>query len=173
MLFAHATGTIGKKVRLTEAFPEDAGEILDAWQPCGIRDAFHRDKPRSEEEEIRYLARNADSSQDHLFLVRRLEPDNRIVGTCGLHDLNDHALTARLGFCLFCDDEGVGECLEEAVQLTIKLAFDQLKLRCVWAHVPGGDKRAFDFFVRLGFIDATRDDPSRDVRIFEYQNPSL
>jgi RimJ/RimL family protein N-acetyltransferase len=180
MLFATVTQTIGKKVRLDSAHAEDARAILDAWQDINVRDSFHHDRPRNEMEEIEYLRENQESPNDHLFLVRRLKPDDRIVGTCGLHHLDAHALTARLGFCLFCKDEGVDGCLEEAIKLTAKIAFEMLRLRCVYVQVLENDDPAKALFRNLGFLDTQYVVPyhgkrgvRRLVRIMELQGPEL
>jgi RimJ/RimL family protein N-acetyltransferase len=180
MLFATVTQTIGKKVRLDSAHHGDAKAIMDAWQEVNVRDSFHHDKPRNVMEEGDYLRQNEDSPHDHLFLVRRLKPDDRIVGTSGLHHLDAHALTARLGFCLFCQDDGVGDCLEEAIQLTAKIAFEMLRLRCVYVQVLENDDPAKTLFRNLGFVDTQYVVPyhgkrgvHRLVRIMELQGPDL
>jgi RimJ/RimL family protein N-acetyltransferase len=124
------------RLRFTPAHPEDAERILEAIDPSTLTNFSFFAKPVGLEDERRYLERMDRSTHDHLYLIEeitRSEPEERrLIGSIGLHELDDVLCATRLGCIIYRKaDRGRGYG-GEAIRLMLDIAFTRLHLHKVY-----------------------------------------
>jgi RimJ/RimL family protein N-acetyltransferase len=180
MIFTQLIKDGDHKVCFIAAYPSDAERILDAWEEPAVQDSWHHFKPRSPEFERSYIAMMDASEHDYLFLVERAE-DRSLIGTVGVHNIEPHARTGRIGLMLFSSGAPEDDSLvEDAVDLIVHFAFERVGLLDVFILVMERDARTKAMLKKLGFQETSRcfphlasDGRSHQVCIFDKLAPTI
>jgi RimJ/RimL family protein N-acetyltransferase len=158
--------------------------ILLKGERIGLAEMLESDQPffrkwLADNEELRRIIENPDipdeESQQKWF-QRNLEPDRkmfsiivledeRLIGHCGLVEIDDTAKTGQLRITLgdtTSHGKGYGT---EATQLLLRYAFDTmgLGLESVWLRVRDDNPRAVRVYEKAGFSPAGTDDDRPEI----------
>lgn len=150
-MLAKLLGVRSDQLRYVSAHPSDAERVLEALDPASLKNFSFFSKPVTLEDERRYLARMEKSHADHVYLIEDLS-DGRLIGSIGLHELDEVNRSARLGCMIFRpEDRGKGHG-SRAIKLMLRLAFTQLGLNKIYVQILATHgNRAIDWWTRLGF----------------------
>lgn len=99
--------------------------------------------------------RNAALKGEPQFGIR-LQADDRLIGNCGLINLNQMSGKAEMGIFIGdknCRGKGLGE---EAVRLLLDYGFNVLNLHSIWLKVFDYNQRAINLYRKCGFREAGR-----------------
>lgn len=100
------------------------------------------------EQETAYLQR-MESEKSIIFLV--LASDDRIIGTCGLHEVDNFNQTARVGMVIFQQSDRGQHYGTNALQQLIAIAFSRYKLEKLYANVIATNTVQIERDKKLGF----------------------
>ncbi|MBZ0308091.1 MAG: GNAT family N-acetyltransferase [Anaerolineae bacterium] len=106
--------------------------------------------PFSLEEEETWYERQRKSDHEINFAIRLLE-DNRLIGSCGLHNFNYAFASAKIGIGIG-DPEARGKGYgTDTVQVLLKFAFLERNLHRVGLDVFSYNQRAIHTYEKVGF----------------------
>lgn len=138
------------RVRLRPARVEDAEAMLAAMEPEHTQNLQFFHEPLEIERQRAYLARMTKSASDYLFVVL-LVADERMVGTVGLHEIDQHNHNARIGKLIFrTEDRAHGYGLE-AEELVLRHAVWRLGCHKVYARLLWENTDGQAHYLKLGF----------------------
>jgi len=150
-MFLKLMGIRDGRLRFIRAHVEDAQRALAAMDQNSLKNFAIFSKPVTLDDERRYLERMEKSHVDHVYLIEHLD-DGRLLGSIGLHELDEINRSARLGCMIYHpDDRGKGHG-SHAIKLMLRAAFTRLDLHKIYVQIlanHGG--RALDWWQRLGF----------------------
>lgn len=137
-MFSKLMGLRTGRLRFTPAHPEDAERICALIDPATLSNFSFFSRPFSLDDERKYLERMDRSTHDHIYLIEEIvadaPEDRRLLGSIGLHELDDANRTARLGCIIYRKedrDRGYGS---EAIRIMLRLAFDRLLLHKIYVQ---------------------------------------
>lgn len=127
-------------------------EWLNDFETTAFLYAYHQVITR--ENELEWL-RTAALKGEPQFGIRLMD-DDRLIGNCGLNNVNHVVGKAEMGIFL-----GEGECRgrglgEEAVRLLLDFGFNVLNLHCIWLKVFAYNRQALQCYRKCGFKEAGR-----------------
>ncbi len=135
-------------VQLRVARIDDAPALVEAMAGACISNfEMLREGVPTVEEEVAYLQRLA-SENSVMFLVLL---DNRIIGTCGLHEVDKFNHTARIGTIIFQESDRNHHYGAEAIEQLIATAFEQCGIEKLYANVIVTNTKQIDRDKRFGF----------------------
>jgi RimJ/RimL family protein N-acetyltransferase len=138
-------------IRLVSVNVTDAERMVAALEPDATRNLKFFSAPVSIERQRAYLEKVMRNPAERLWGV---EADGTLVGTVGLHEIDEHLRTARLGLLVFRkDDRGKGHG-KAAIRAALAVAFDptQLDLNKVYLNVFAENVRSRTMYAKMGFV---------------------
>lgn len=136
------------EVELRPARIEDAEAIHHAARPENLRNFRFYEKPVSLEDEIAWLAEMTTSRHDQVFVVLL---EGRIIGSCGLHEIDWKCLNTRIGIMIFDpSDRGHGLGSRAGAKL-LSYAFKRLDMYKLYLKVLTGNRQSLIMDINLGF----------------------
>ena len=147
----------GEKVFLSHIFAEDAA-LLAQWFADLELTALLGQQGRSFtlEQEQQWIATRANTVEHERTFAVVLRDSERLIGTCGLHNINLLHGTAELGIAIGDKTvwgKGYGR---EAVRLLIEYGFRYLNLYNVSLCVHSFNERAYRAYLAAGFREVGR-----------------
>ncbi len=104
--------------------------------------------------EIDYIADNIFSKDKLLSVIETQQGD--IIGTCGLHEIDWHNETVRIGILIFDESQwGKGQATE-VLTLLIEYVFSELNLHKIYLNAFTTNERGLKLYKRLGFQEEGR-----------------
>lgn len=85
-----------------------------------------------------------------------IEVDGRVIGHCGLHNLNETDRTAELRITIGLREEWSRGYGRDAVRTLVDYAFRHRNMRKVWLRVWGNNERAMRSYLATGFVEEGR-----------------
>jgi RimJ/RimL family protein N-acetyltransferase len=130
---------------------EDAERMLAAMDPGATKNLQFFSEPVSLERQRAYLEKVTKNPKERLC---RIEADGTLVGTVGLHEIDLHLRTARLGLLVFdpaSRGRGYGTA---AITAMLAIAFDAagLALNKVYLNVFAENVRSRTLYAKIGFV---------------------
>ncbi len=104
--------------------------------------------------EAEYIMRMALSDTDLLVAVEA--PRGNLIGTCGLHEIDVHNDTARLGILIFDESQWGKGYAREALILLIEYAFSELNIHKIYLNAFATNTRGLGLYKKLGFREEGR-----------------
>lgn len=90
--------------------------------------------------------------QNQVIFGIEFKPEEKLIGTCGLYDINHICRKAELVIKI-CDKTMWGKSYgKEALELLIDFGFSDLNLRRIWLRVLADNERAIRLYKNTGFI---------------------
>jgi len=86
-----------------------------------------------------------------LFGIETIE-ENKLIGTCGFHDINHICRKAELIIKISDKNEWGKGYGKDALQILIDFGFSDLNLRRIWLRVLADNDRAIKLYQNAGFI---------------------
>lgn len=143
-------GLEGNGIRLVPAAISNAAVLLEVMQPEHAQNlAFFR-SPMGLARQQAWLKRMVESRTDFLWVIESIE-DNRIIGTCGLHEYDEENHNARLGLLIFDPADRHRGFGSTAIDLLLREAFHSFNLHKVYARVLESNTDGHYYFHKLGF----------------------
>ena len=145
----------GKKVYLAPMDIVDCDryvEWLNDFETSVFLYAYHQIITHENEKE---WIRNVALKGEPQFGIR-LQADGRLIGNCGLLNVNHMVGKAEMGIFIGekkYRDQGLGQ---EAVRLLLDFGFNVLNLHCIWLKVFDYNRRAQKCYRKCGFKEAGR-----------------
>ncbi len=136
------------KVHLKPALPEHAGQLVKAMEGSNLNNFAFFTQPVTEEKEREYIERVIREG-NHLFLV--INQEDRIVGTVGLHEVDNFSHTARVGLTIFCKSDQRHGYGRKAMYQIIDLAFETLGIEKLYANVIASNHKQIKWDQGFGF----------------------
>ncbi len=138
-------------IRLVPVSADDAARMVDALDPGATRNLKFFSAPVTVPRQRAYLEKVLANPAERLWGV---DADGVLVGTVGLHEIDEHLRTARLGLLVFRkDDRGKGYG-RAAISAALAVAFDptQLDLNKVYLNVFVENVRSRTTYAKMGFV---------------------
>lgn len=145
-------------------------------ETIGLAEMLHEDQPffqkwLAENAELRRVIENPeipDEVSQEIWFKRNQEPDRkmfsivvlpeeRLIGHCGLVEIDPQAKTGQLRITLgdySVHGKGYGT---EATALLLRYAFETMNLEFVWLRVQSNNLRAIRVYEKTGFVPAGTD----------------
>ena len=150
-------------VRLMVAHPDHAEILANAiavarsYDDSTLRNFSMFTRPLTVMEEKAYLIRMHSSlkvrfPKDNLFLIIRVE-DGKLLGTTGLHEVDEHNHTARIGIMIFDPRERHRHYATEALDELLEFGFRRLELNKVYANVLVNNQDQIAWDEHYGFVE--------------------
>jgi ribosomal-protein-alanine N-acetyltransferase len=139
----------GKRVFLRYPSVKDAEEFISLSRSS---EKFHRNlvSPARDFEKFRQYIKGSKSVENKLFLICRI-PDQKILGVSDLSQIFYGGFkNAYLGYYLFENFIGHGY-MTEAIRLTLKIAFQNLKLHRLEANIQPHNFASLNVVKKCGF----------------------
>lgn len=139
---------MSQRVYIQQAVVSMAEEMCREMNTDHLRNFSFFDEPVTVERQRAYLEKQITSPNDDLFAVML---GWRIVGTCGLHEIDWSNRNARLGVMLFTNEhrgQGIGSA---AMRLVIEEGFKLRKLEKIYVKVFAENTASATKYAHLGF----------------------
>jgi [ribosomal protein S5]-alanine N-acetyltransferase len=140
------------RLRLRLVQPSDAEFIL-----CGLSDkrvtqyyAVHFDTLEEVVQEQMQFYQDLLQNGTGAWWAFSLKEDDKLLGACGLNDLEAAHRKAQIGFWLLPEHWGKGY-IPEAAEAVLKYGFAQMDLNRIEAIVEGGNNQSAKVLQKLGF----------------------
>lgn len=146
---------VGNKVYLAPIDSADTDryvEWLNDFETTVFLYAYHQ--IITHENEAEWIRNAALKGEPHFGI--RLQADGRLIGNCGLLNVNHMVGKAEMGIFIGdkgCRGQGLGE---EAVRLLLDFGFNVLNLHSIWLKVFDYNHRAISCYRKCGFKEAGR-----------------
>ena len=137
------------------AHEDDAKYLLEVYNPEITKNFwFFKNKAFTLENEKKYLKRMRRSSVDKLWLIllRRKLGSDKVIGTIGLHEIDNRLKTARLGIIIWnkiFQHRGYGI---KAITAILTHAFTELNIEKIYITVLAKNYGNNKFYQRIGFV---------------------
>jgi RimJ/RimL family protein N-acetyltransferase len=159
---------LGPNIYLRPLEPDDARTLVPWFNDPEVTRFLLRYQPMTLAEEVEWL-RHAGQSATDVVLGIMTRADERLVGTTGLHNVDQRNRHAAIGISLgdkTAWGKGYGT---EAMRLLVRHAFDTLNLNRVWLHVYEYNERAVRVYQKVGFRleGRLRQDTFRDGKYWD------
>ncbi|PID52744.1 MAG: GNAT family N-acetyltransferase [Candidatus Moraniibacteriota bacterium] len=149
----------GKKVRLRPLEMADVDDIMEHINDVDVNYFISRETPitRTEEEQwVKEMCSGGKYPKDIIFgiyiLDEKCKDDQRIIGTCGLHNIHWFSRFSILGISIFDKSvwsKGYGT---ESLNLLLEYSFRTLGLHRVKSCVYAYNERSLALHKKLGFV---------------------
>ncbi len=116
----------------------------DVWQ------TLTRCFPTNELREREYIEKLSADTNNVVFGIA-LEDGNKLIGSCGLHNITSTHRCAMFGILIGEEDDRSRGYGKEATELTLKLGFEEYNLNRIELDVLGTNTRAIRAYERAGF----------------------
>ncbi len=146
----------GERVTLRAVEREDLRQL---WEMDNDLEVEHRasDQPPKPVSlahmEARFDARATQSDSDVVWFV--IVVDGAVIGSCGLHHIDQYSQSCHLGIAIRRDRWGQGYG-KDAVRMLLRYAFGPFNLRKVSLEVLADDARAVGAYLGAGFVEEGR-----------------
>ncbi len=143
----------GKKIRLRRFKEDDATHVLKLWNNLEVRKYLANFFPFSLENELEFIRsqnKAFDQRKSFTFAIETLA-EKKLIGGCGLHDVNWRSRNAELGITIFDQDywnKGFGT---DAMIVLLNFGFHILNLNNIYLRVLEYNKRAIRVYEKIGF----------------------
>jgi len=107
------------------------------------------------EDETAYLKQVVENKSDLLFLIRLPKDDGevgKIIGTIGLHEIDLHNRTARMGIIIFSEEERGLHHGRNAIETILKFAFEESGFNKVYINVWRDNLKNLRYYPQFGFV---------------------
>lgn len=138
-------------ITLHPAVVADAERMLAMLEPAATKNLRFFSEPVSLERQREFLHQVTKNPSERLYCV---EADDELVGTIGLHEIDRHLRTARLGLLIFrAEDRGKGYG-KAAIMKVLSFAFGQngFGLNKVYLNVFAENVRSRTLYAKIGFV---------------------
>ena len=106
-------------------------------------------------DEVRYIEKMRNSPNDLLLGV--ILEGEELIGTCGLHEIDFHNYTARLGVIIGKREHCNKGYAEEAIRALIVWAFSVMHLNKIYLSVFATNEKGIHLYTKVGFqVEAPR-----------------
>jgi [ribosomal protein S5]-alanine N-acetyltransferase len=137
-----------RSITIRPATPSDAEAMVKAMYPDSLQNfAFFRTALTVDRQRA-YLAEKSMSDTDRLFAIRQ---GGKIIGTCGLHEIDRRNHNARVGCMLFSPEsrgQGYGA---QALRQLLQRAFHMKKMHKLYITVLADNVSGIGKYLHLGF----------------------
>jgi RimJ/RimL family protein N-acetyltransferase len=140
---------MSERVMIRPAEISDAEEMFRTIESESVQNlAYFKREPNTLERQSIWLSNQIKSNSDMLFVILA---GDKMVGTCGLHEINRNGRNARLGVMLFSPRFQGRRYMSRAVRQLVTLAFKEFDLYKIYLNVICGNRVSLDKYLHLGF----------------------
>ncbi len=147
---------VSKRLLLMPLALNDAEEVLD-WinNKEIVRNFQFFTGAVKVDDELRYIQKMSNSPSDLLLGV--IVGEEELIGTCGLHEIDFHNYTARLGVIIGKREHWNKGYAEEAIRALIVWAFSVMHLNKIYLNVLTTNEKGIHLYTKVGFqVEAPR-----------------
>ncbi|MBP9821861.1 MAG: GNAT family N-acetyltransferase [Candidatus Pacebacteria bacterium] len=126
----------------------DAEEMCEAMNVDALQNFQFFERKVTVERQQAYLSHAISSNRDKLFSVLC---DGKIIGTCGLHEIDRQNKNARVGIMIFSQQNRGQHFASRALRKLLALAFGKLGLHKVYLKVFKENTASCTKYAHLGF----------------------
>ncbi len=142
-----------KRLILKPLSSEDI-ELVRKWRNAYAEHFFSSDYISKEQQRSWYEKYKDSSGRDYFFIIQLKGGEK--IGSLALYNINNADRTAELGRTLLIEDfQGMGY-MEEAINLVLDIAFEEMRLYKVKLATHLDDVRAISLYAKCGFRSLTR-----------------
>lgn len=137
-------------ITLRPVTEDDAEPMLALLEPEATKNLQFFSAPVSLERQRTYIRRIREDVNERLYAV---EADGNLVGTVGLHEIDSHLRTARLGLLIFrAADRGKGFG-RAAIMGILERGFVPFGLNKVYLNVFAENVSSRTMYAKMGFVE--------------------
>ncbi|MBX4205041.1 MAG: GNAT family N-acetyltransferase [Candidatus Doudnabacteria bacterium] len=139
---------MNKEVSLRMARVEDAESMIFAMDFSSLQNFSFFDKPPTIDRQRAYLEKLAHSTHDVLYVICH---EDRIIGTCGLHEIDRDNHNARIGVMIFSPEfrgHGLGAA---AIRKLLTVGFGTYQMHKLYFKVFAENTISCTKYAHLGF----------------------
>jgi len=122
--------------------------MIEAMKPADLQNFQFFEQEVTLDRQREWLTRMVKSRHDRVFVI---EHEGRMVGTCGLHEIDWEGQNARLGAILFSKDSRGQSIGSGAIRLLISHGFEILNLHKLYVKVFAENTASVITDAHLGF----------------------
>ncbi|MFN7160663.1 MAG: GNAT family N-acetyltransferase [Candidatus Gracilibacteria bacterium] len=137
-----------QSINFQELTAQDAEVLVSLYSKDIVQNfEFLQKCPTLEEERI-YIERMRNSSTD---VLRGIYFEEKLIGTIGLHEINDEDKSARLGVIIWDKNFHKKGIASYSIKSIADFAFSEASLEKLYANILFNNTRADKFYRKLGF----------------------